>query len=289
MRLLKYQMPRRSAASLAWIPLMVLCTCARPQRGPVVERGSESSAPAPEEEVARAEDVPAPAQTGAEDLPPHEEPSDEIANPRPGGFSPDVEQLDVEGRAIANLSSDECRERIRDLGITVEDVNHAAVETAMRPTGPIGGIEVEFVGRRAVHRIMDCRLILAIHAWSPALRAAGVVRLRHLSALRPGAITRSTGRPSGHSRGMAFDVRHFDFDSERTLDVLTDWTHRTRGAPPCELPPSEPDGSALMRALTCRAIEAEIFQVVVTPHNDDAHANHLHLEVVSGVDWSWAG
>jgi hypothetical protein len=27
--------------------------------------------------------------------------------------------------------------------------------------------------------------------------------------------------------------------------------------------------------------------VVVTPHHDDAHANHVHLEVVPDVPWTW--
>ncbi len=221
-----------------------------------------------------------PAEAEPEEFPIHDEPDDEGALP----------PLSVDGHGIANLSADACRARVRELHIPVTEARHASVDVGMRPAGPIGDVTIEFVGRNRVHQIMDCRLILAIHAWSPVLRAVGVERLRHLSALRPGAITRSTGRASGHSRGLAFDVRHIDFEDGRSVDVLTDWIWRQRGAPPCDPPPEpEPPDSALMRALVCQAIEAQLFQVVVTPHNDDAHANHLHLEMVPGVDWVWSG
>ena len=33
------------------------------------------------------------------------------------------------------------------------------------------------------------------------------------------------------------------------------------------------------------AIEADLFQVVVSPHHNDAHNNHVHLEVRPEVTW----
>ncbi len=198
------------------------------------------------------------------------------------------------GRSLGALSPSECMAQLRSLGIShrVENGDRAreAIDAPVEPTGPIGGVTVTFAGRSATNRVMDCRLVLAIYAWSPALRAAGVTAIRHLSAFRPGAVVRTTGRPSGHARGLAFDPRYFTFrGDDAPFDILDDWQPRTRGAPPCEGPNGgESPRSRTIRRLTCDAIAAELFQVVVTPHHNDAHANHLHLEVVPGADWSWS-
>jgi len=98
---------------------------------------------------------------------------------------------------------------------------------------------------------------------------------------------RSTGAVSGHSRGLAVDPRHFELADGTRLDVLEDWTWRQRGAEPCT-EVEEPSTSATLRGVVCRAIEAGLFQVVVTPHHDDLHANHVHVEVVPDAEWSWA-
>ena len=45
--------------------------------------------------------------------------------------------------------------------------------------------------------------------------------------------------------------------------------------------------SARLRRLVCAAVEADLFQVVLTPHYDHAHQNHVHLELVPDVDWSF--
>jgi hypothetical protein len=192
------------------------------------------------------------------------------------------------GRGIATMNPTECTARVRALGLPVEFTSHSAVDSAVIPNGLIGGISLEFTGRRRLSRIMDCRLLLAIHAWAPRLRALGVRRIRHLSALRPGARVRTTGRASGHARALAFDPRFFDFDDGHTFDILEDWDDRQRGANMCE-PKSESEASAEIRAAVCAAIAGELFQVVVSPHHNDAHQNHLHLEVVPGAPWQWTG
>ena len=82
--------------------------------------------------------------------------------------------------------------------------------------------------------------------------------------------------------GMVADV---EFEDGTRLDVLSDWSSRERGAPPCTHPPDEQGPSAVLRRIVCRAITDELFQVVVSPHHNDAHANHVHLEVRPEVTW----
>ena len=184
------------------------------------------------------------------------------------------------------LAPDACLARLRELDVAHRERAHEAVEGGVIVEDG-GGVAWEFEGRLEVHRVMDCRLVLALHAWAPTLRAAGVTKVRHLSALRPSARVRSTGAVSGHSRGLAVDPRHFELADGTRLDVLEDWTWRQRGAEPCT-EVEEPSTSATLRGVVCRAIEAGLFQVVVTPHHDDLHANHVHVEVVPDAEWSWA-
>jgi hypothetical protein len=42
-----------------------------------------------------------------------------------------------------------------------------------------------------------------------------------------------------------------------------------------------------MRGVICAAVQRDLFQVVLTPHHDAAHANHVHLEIRPGVDWTY--
>lgn len=184
------------------------------------------------------------------------------------------------------LAPEACLARLRELDVAHRERAHEAVEAGVI-VEEVGGVTWEFEGRLDVHRVMDCRLVLALHAWAPTLRAAGVTKVRHLSALRPSARVRSTGAVSGHSRGLAVDPRHFELADGTRLDVLEDWTWRQRGAEPCT-EVEEPSTSATLRGVVCRAIEAGLFQVVVTPHHDDLHANHVHVEVVPDAEWSWA-
>jgi hypothetical protein len=187
-------------------------------------------------------------------------------------------------------AQDDCRERLDELGIAYRPYTGRGadvVEEPVRLRGPVGGVEVTFRGRSRVHAVLACPLVLALHRWAPALRRAGIRRLEHFSAFRPGARIASTGRPSGHSRGLAIDVGVFHFDDGSRFEVLTGWVDRDRGEPPCEGPKNEPEPSRGIRALVCRAFGDGIFQVVVTPHHDDAHANHVHLEVVPDVPWTW--
>lgn len=191
-----------------------------------------------------------------------------------------------EPRAIAGLDAASCYGHLDALGVRYARPTAPGVEQPVRLEGPVAGLEIAFVGRRAAHEVMDCRLVLALAGWASRLRAAGVRRLRHLSAYRGGARHRRTGRPSGHAAGLAIDLRYFEGEG-MSFDVLDDWQPRTRGADPCVRPEGEAAPSRGIRDAVCEAVQEGLFQVVVTPHHDAAHANHVHVEVVPGVPWTW--
>jgi hypothetical protein len=229
------------------------------------------------------------AETAACPSEPHEI---EAKQPRRRGESEELERPRFEhlprGRAIGSVENDACIELLRDAGSEVEVPAARESEGVEQPVivRSLGGIGIEHRGRSRRHSIMDCRLALAILAWSDDLRAAGISKLVHYSAYRPGAHVRSTGAPSGHSNGLAIDLGVFE-RADSALDVIEVWTDRRRNVAPCPPPASEPAEQAVLRGVVCRAVERDLFQVVLTPHHDDAHRNHVHVEVRPNVDWSF--
>lgn len=187
-------------------------------------------------------------------------------------------------------SANACYRALRDRGVAFRPVppgRARGVKMPTRLTGPIEGVEVRARGRRRVHAILDCRLALALHAWAPTLRAAGVTRLEHYSMYRPGARIGGSGKVSGHARGLAIDAARLYLQDGAVIDVLEDWEDRSRGASPCPRRPDEGRPSRILRSVVCDAVDRRLFQVVLTPHHDRAHENHVHLELKPEVSWTY--
>jgi hypothetical protein len=233
-----------------------------PKRAPAAAKSPEPSpAQTPE---APSPDAPARAQRAAFERPP---------------------SLDVDART---LDAERCGALLREHGVEFEVKEGASPEHLyVKPKGHIGGIHYAFEGRREVHEVMDCRLVVALLQWAPALRSEGVRKIRHLSAYRPDARVAASGKRSGHASALAIDVRFLELEDGRTLDVLTDWGNRTRGVMPCEEGVGDADPNPDVRRITCELVGAGLFQTVITPHRDQLHENHVHLELVPEVDWTF--
>jgi hypothetical protein len=177
--------------------------------------------------------------------------------------------------------------RERDVRFEVVDAGDAeGVEMPVFLEGPVGGVTIAHRGRSRRHAILDCRLAVALIAWAPTLSAASVTRIEHFSIYRPGARVRSTGAPSGHGAGLAIDAGVFVRDGD-ALAVVERWTDRRRDVETCRPPDDdEPEDQLLLRRLVCAAVAADLFQVVVTPHGNEDHEDHVHLEVRPGVTWT---
>ena len=194
------------------------------------------------------------------------------------------------GRAIGGLEAELCLDVLRSHHVPFSRLEGADLEGVgipIRLDGPLAGIEIRSRGGSDVHEIMDCRLAVALLAWAPALRARGVRRVLHYSTYRPGARIARSGHVSGHAKGLAIDLATLELADGSSLDVLSGWEARERGQPPCEGEVEEGERSAELRRMVCAAASEDLFQVVLTPHYDRAHGNHVHLEVVPGVTWSF--
>ena len=218
----------------------------------------------------------------------HREPP---APPEPRSASPHY-ALSLGRPASRGSAPGTCYAKLDNAGVRYERVDRDEAHGVQFPTrlqGPVGGVEIVQHDRRAPghQAILDCRLALAVLTWAPSLRRAGVRRIEHYSMYRPGARVGGSGKKSGHSSGMALDAARFHLDSGQVVDVLTDWEDRDRGDPPCPRRDDEAWQSRLLRGLVCEAVDRNLFQVVITPHHDRAHENHVHLELRPEVDWTY--
>jgi hypothetical protein len=194
------------------------------------------------------------------------------------------------GRAISELPERECRRILRNADVRFDAVPRDQAPAIAAPVAlrsPLLGVRFEPASGNMKTGVLDCRLAAALLAWAPILRDANVVRVEHFSTYRPGARVRSSGKTSGHAHALAIDAARFILKDGRALEVDVDWDERERDGDPCPVRRSEDADGKLLRQVVCRAVERDLFQVVITPHHDRDHQNHVHLELVPGVDWSY--
>jgi hypothetical protein len=220
-------------------------------------------------------------------------PSDDAARPEaPADATGPARPALPAGRALAALTSDACLEALRAQGVAFDrlpDTDAPGVTTPIRLRAPLAGIRVAPSNdpENSPHAVLDCRLALALVAWAPVLRAADVVAVEHYSAFRANARVGGSGPVSGHASGLALDAARLHLANGEVADVLADWGDRTRGDEPCTPRDDEAPRARLLRGVVCAAVAADLFQIVITPHHDAAHQNHVHLELRPGVDWSY--
>ena len=180
-----------------------------------------------------------------------------------------------------------CFNYLAELGVGFQNSDIDDKPFLVKLHGDLAGYDWHYDGKDSVHSHMDCRLVLALYRFSALhLRPFTADQAVHLSSYRPNARVKSTKKRSGHADALAVDLRFLKIGDEIAFDVLSDWQPRKRGQKPCEVDDKD-ERSAAFRKAVCAAVEENLFQVVVTPHHDKAHANHVHLEVVPGADWTW--
>jgi hypothetical protein len=196
-------------------------------------------------------------------------------------------ELDRPAPRTLHASGEACYRALVRAKVSFERRATAGVEQPVLLRGPLAGVEVVPRDGKLSHAVLDCRLALALLAWAQALREAGVTRIEHYSIYRRGARVGAGGSRSGHARGLAIDAARFHLHDGQVLDVLTDWEDRERGSAPCPRRSHEAWPSRLLRGLVCEAVDESLFQVVITPHHDRAHENHVHLERRPDVSWQY--
>ncbi len=156
---------------------------------------------------------------------------------------------------------------------------HTAAPASQRATSP--------------YEVFDCRLVLALDDLAALLRARGFDEVVTFSGWRPPR----KGWPKDklavrHPGGLAVDIktlmRSGSKDPDAVLEIENDYQGKI-DAPSCGPDAFAPDSpstkTVLLREIVCEAVEARLFTSVLTPNHDDAHRNHLHLDLAPNVTW----
>jgi hypothetical protein len=194
------------------------------------------------------------------------------------------------GRAITGLTARECTRLLQSASVRFDPISKKqtpAIRSPIELHSPVLGVQFAPANGMAKFGYVDCRLAVALLAWAPILRDAGVTKVEHYSTFRPGAKVRGSGKVSGHAHALAIDAARFHLRDGGVIEVLDDWDERERGGAPCPVRASEDREGRILRSVVCRAVERDLFQVVLTPHHDRDHQNHVHMELVPDINWSY--
>lgn len=193
----------------------------------------------------------------------------------------------------AAMTADDCMAELdkRSIGYTKETAK--GVLAPVRLTGPLHGVtfrtDLKDEQRATTPwEIADCRLVLALDDFSQILEKHDVVEVRHYSIYRVAPKSWPDDKIGGqHNGGLALDAGRFIRKDGTTLDVLKMF-HGKIGDKTCgdgAGPHPTTADSKELRAILCEAVDAHLFNVVLTPDFNRPHRNHFHLEVMAGVHW----
>lgn len=167
------------------------------------------------------------------------------------------------------------------------------VRLPIRLTGRLHGVWIHSVlpaeqRKTTPFEILDGRLALALDDFSAILAAHGFVEVVHFTMYRPPyeGPARAGEHMHRHPGGMAIDLGAIKKDSGHWMAVGPHWPAQL-GAKTCGEAGRELRGRRGRELLSvgCEAYDLRIFHYMLTPHFDDAHADHLHLEIKEGVKW----
>jgi len=195
--------------------------------------------------------------------------------------------LALDGQEIVTLDGNACYSILEENGVIFKKVDKVkGVQIAIRTDSPLGGVLFTYLYDSDIYSIMDCRLAVSLIEWGALLADYGIKEVGHMRTYSPGAKIKGGRKKSGHSRAMAIDAATFYFKNGDMWSIEDDWSDRRKNIDPCR--PGRNDRSkklGLLREISCKTAELELFQVILTPHYNRAHHDHLHLE----LDWKESG
>jgi hypothetical protein len=195
----------------------------------------------------------------------------------------------------ANLSDEET---IIELELRAIAYQHAeppppGVRLPIRLMGPLQGVAVhsslpEEKRNESIFEILDARLALALDDFCRVLAAHDVAEVIHFTMYRPaGERPPDPNAPqTRHPGGMAIDVGALKKKNGDWLRVRPHWSSAI-GAKTCgegARKIEDPQGREL-QSIVCEAAGQRLFHYMLTPHFNEAHADHLHLEIKREKKW----
>ena len=193
----------------------------------------------------------------------------------------------------AALSPEACLAELGKREIPFAQETARGVLAPVRLTGPLHGVTFKTDlkdDQRATTpwEIADCRLVLALDDFAQILEKHDIVEVIHYSIYRvPPKSWPDDKLGAQHNGALALDAGRFIRKDGTRLDVRKDF-HGKIGDKTCgngaKPHPATADAKEL-RTILCEAVDAHLFNVVLTPDFNRPHRNHFHLEVMAGVQW----
>lgn len=162
------------------------------------------------------------------------------------------------------------------------------IDTPVRLTGPLRGVKFEMHHPTVPHPkegpVMDCRLLLALDDLAIVAADLQIARVRFNSLFRGTWVQRRGWR---HAAGVAIDIVELVKRDGVELNVLRDYHGGGIRSKTCgpEAPEPKSTKSKELRAFVCALDAAGSFNLILTPHYDQRHQDHLHLEVRRDIKW----
>jgi hypothetical protein len=196
----------------------------------------------------------------------------------------------------ANLTNEEAFAELDRRHILYERVESApGVRAPIRLAGKLHGVFIHSslptVQRKTTEfEILDARLAIALDDFAAVLENHGVVELVHYTMYRPHD---NDDLPEGdaviqtrHPGGMAIDVGVLKKKNGAKLSVEEYWPAaigaRTCGARARHIPTRR--GREIV-SIVCEAKDLRLFHALLTPHYNEAHHDHVHMEIKPETRW----
>lgn len=190
------------------------------------------------------------------------------------------------------MSREACEAELETRGVSFQREEARGVYAPVRLTGPLRGVTFrtnQSAERRATStwEISDCRLVLALDDFAEILARHDIVDVRHYSMYRaPRKSWPEDKIATRHGGAVAIDAARFIASDGTYYDVLDHFSGRidAKTCGPKAAPRKKTKQSLELRAILCEAVEAHLFNIVLTPNFNRAHRDHFHLEV-TGAQW----
>ncbi len=208
---------------------------------------------------------------------------------------PPEEAMSSRAYHYANLSDEEALLELEERGIRYVHAKPPmpGVRLPIKLAGPLNGVTIRSTlpperRKDTFFDIMDARLALALDDFTRILYQHDVVELVHFTIYRPAPerVEDPNAPQTRHPGGMAIDVGALRKRDGSWLSVGPHWPgaigKKTCGRGGRRL---EGDRGRELLSIVCEASDLRIFHYMLTPHFDEPHADHLHLEIKAGVKW----
>ncbi len=190
-------------------------------------------------------------------------------------------KVNLNSQQILGLSRNKCYSVLKKHKVIFRKLAYrSGVKIPIKIESSLGGVRFKQVHNKSKHSIMDCRLAVALLSWTRILRRFGIDEVVYMRTYTRGAKVRGSGKSSGHSWALAIDAAKFKSKRYGLLDVKYDWFDRRKGVSPCgSIQNHYTAARKVLRSIVCKSVQQNIFAVILTPHYNRAHHDHLHIEL----------